>query len=215
VRRDEEGEPEALRNYEDLYIHPARTTQTGSHPLTNFPRTRVSLAEESADICYICNKEKFDWKLKQHFLLKLSNVIKCNLLLYCPSCNTHWKTHKLILIITYFCFGIEFSKSHCHHVSWDSRNQFLRLGSRRARQHYPCQYILLVPEAVSIHIWICMCIYIYFALYGTRISPAGSHAKSEILCSILLLISIGVHLRGRGDPPRGCHIRPPPPLTSV
>jgi hypothetical protein len=62
VRRDEEGEPEALRNDEDLYIHPARTTQTDSHPLTNFPRTWVSLAEESVniDICSICNKEEFD-----------------------------------------------------------------------------------------------------------------------------------------------------------
>jgi hypothetical protein len=39
VRRGEGGESAVLRNDGDLYIPPDRTTQTNSHPLTNFPQT--------------------------------------------------------------------------------------------------------------------------------------------------------------------------------
>ena len=89
ARRGQGGEFAVLRNDGDLYIPPARTAQTESHPLTNFPRTWVTMAGESADICFIRNKAEFDRKLKKNLLAKLSNVVICNRLLYCPSCNNH------------------------------------------------------------------------------------------------------------------------------
>jgi hypothetical protein len=89
VRRGDGGELAALRNGAELHIPPARTNQTDSHPLTNFPRTWVAMAEESAEICFIRNKVEFDRKLKKHLLAKLSPVVICNRLLYCPSCNNH------------------------------------------------------------------------------------------------------------------------------
>ena len=88
TRRGEDGSQLALRNDYDLYIPPARTTQTESHPLINFPRKWVAFAEENVEICFIRNKPEFDKKLKKHLSDKLSAVVICDRQLYCPSCNT-------------------------------------------------------------------------------------------------------------------------------
>jgi hypothetical protein len=82
IRR--QGEQQiALRNDNDFYIVPSRTSQTANHPLATFPVKWDSLPVE---ISFIRNKIEFDSKLKEYFLNKLSNHIECNNL-FCPTCS--------------------------------------------------------------------------------------------------------------------------------
>jgi hypothetical protein len=119
VRLGKGGESAASQNDEVLYFRPARTYQTDSHPVTNFPRTRTwaTLAGVNEDICSICKKEKFDRNWSNISYQNLPKVIVYNRLLDCPSCNnhrnykiyviSHKSAHDTVPTLTLLCLGKE------------------------------------------------------------------------------------------------------------
>ena len=54
----------SLRNGNNLYIEPSRTSKTKNHPLATFPQKWDSLPDE---ISILRNKKEFDDALKQFF----------------------------------------------------------------------------------------------------------------------------------------------------
>ena len=75
----------ALRNRENLYIPPVNLTSLEKHPLFLFPRLWHDFPDENIKI--IAEKNLFNAKLKEYFLLKLNPEFKCKRLL-CPHCMT-------------------------------------------------------------------------------------------------------------------------------
>jgi hypothetical protein len=74
-----------LRNDNNLFIPPARLSQTDNHPLTNLPRKWESIAEVH-HVNILRDKKDFDKALKTHFLKKLKTHVKCENP-FCPSCT--------------------------------------------------------------------------------------------------------------------------------
>ena len=72
------------RNDNNLFIPPARLSQTDNHPLTNLPRKWESIADVH-HVNFIRDKKEFDKALKTYFLKKLKNHVKCENP-FCPSC---------------------------------------------------------------------------------------------------------------------------------
>jgi hypothetical protein len=83
IRREGENQI-CLRNDNNLYIPPARLSQTYNHPLTNLPRIWESIADVHS-VNILRDKKEFDQALKTHFLRKLTNHIRCENP-FCPSC---------------------------------------------------------------------------------------------------------------------------------
>ena len=83
IRREGENQI-CLRNDNNLYIPPARLSQTYNHPLTNLPRIWESIADVHS-VTILRDKKEFDQALKTHFLRKLTNHIRCENP-FCPSC---------------------------------------------------------------------------------------------------------------------------------
>jgi hypothetical protein len=73
-----------LRNDNNLFIPPARLSQTDNHPLTNLPRKWESIAD-AHHVNILRDKKDFDKALKTYFLKKLKSHVKCENP-FCPSC---------------------------------------------------------------------------------------------------------------------------------
>jgi hypothetical protein len=76
-----------LRNDDNIYIPPARLSQTSNHPLTNLPRKWESIADVHS-VTILRDKKDFDKALKIHLLKKLKTHIKCENP-FCPSCTNN------------------------------------------------------------------------------------------------------------------------------
>jgi len=74
----------SLRNDNNLYIPPARLSQTSNHPLTTLPRKWESIADVHS-VSIHRDKKDFDKALKNYFLGKLMTKIRCQNP-FCPSC---------------------------------------------------------------------------------------------------------------------------------
>ncbi len=73
-----------LRNYDELYIPPARIALTQKHPFHLFPKLWADFKEYQIRI--LREKKDFNFKLKEFLLEKLVANYKCNRLL-CPRCH--------------------------------------------------------------------------------------------------------------------------------
>ena len=69
IRRDGQDQI-CLRNDNNLYIPPARLSQTSNHPLTNLPRKWESIADVHS-VTILRDKKEFDQALKIYYLKKL------------------------------------------------------------------------------------------------------------------------------------------------
>ena len=87
IRREGQSQI-CLRNDNNLYIPPARLSQTSNHPLTNLPRLWESIADVHS-ISILRDKKDFDQALKAYFLKKLKAHVKCENP-FCPSCTTNF-----------------------------------------------------------------------------------------------------------------------------
>jgi hypothetical protein len=74
-----------LRNDNNLFIPPARLSQTDNHPLTNLPRKWESIADVH-HVNILRDKKEFDKALKTYLLKKLKSHVKCENP-FCPSCT--------------------------------------------------------------------------------------------------------------------------------
>ena len=83
IRRGDQLEI-SLRNENLLNIPFARLSSSIKLPLDNLPQTWENFQNESIKI--ISNKLEFYYKLKEHFLGELSEVMLCNRL-FCPVCQ--------------------------------------------------------------------------------------------------------------------------------
>ncbi len=73
-----------LRNYQAIYVPPARLKTTENHPYHSFPRSWAAF--DNHDIKLQREKVLFNSKLKKYFCDLLSDTPRCNRLL-CPSCH--------------------------------------------------------------------------------------------------------------------------------
>ncbi len=73
-----------LRNSDDLYVPFCRLTSISRQPFFTIPKIWSELRQPELQI--IREKIEFNFKLKEHFINKLSNEIICGRLL-CPHCH--------------------------------------------------------------------------------------------------------------------------------